>query len=304
MSCDNEFSTVLSKNAIMFLDEAVGFINMGIKERKNMVLAIVNIQLAVELSMKASIIDFYGIRKVLIDKQAQMTDLEIEQLFRENKLKVREYDSLKNFLKSNDKDGERYDFKKTQYKYMERFQNYRNQILHSSYIFSDKECEEMEKDLLYVLMHIIGVLMSNRMDDEYREFVQEYLNYKEYSKLMENPIYNHELQVFLERYYDKLYTCPHCGTKTVTPNRYCARCLTNFNVSNEIYAFVKCGWCGEEMVICDAANIENNNNMIRGLCLNCEEDTIVYKCPKCHSFVNAELFDSSECHEGFCKWNG
>lgn len=66
-----------------------------------MVLAIVNIQLAVELSMKASIVDFYGIRKVLIDKQVKMTDLEIEQLFRENKLKVREYDSLKNFLKAN-----------------------------------------------------------------------------------------------------------------------------------------------------------------------------------------------------------
>ena len=302
MSCDTEFSTVLSKNAIMFLDEAVGFINLGIKERKNMILAIVNIQLAVELSMKASIVDFYGIRKVLIDTQVKMTDLEIEQLFRENKLKVREYDSLKNFLKANNKDGERYNFEKTQYKYMERFQNYRNQILHSSYFFSDKECEEMERDLLYVLMHIIGVLMSDRMDDEYRKFVQEYLNYREYSKLIENPIYNHELQVFLERDYDKLYTCPHCGTKTVTPNRYCARCLTNFNVSNEIYAFVKCGWCGEEMVICDAANIENNNNMIRGLCLNCGEDTMVYKCPNCHSFVNAELFDRLDCHEGFCKW--
>ena len=304
MGCGIEFSAILNKNAIIFLNEAVRFINLGIKERKNMVLAIVNIQLAVELSMKASIVAFYGIRRVLIDKQAKMTDFEIEQLFRENKLKVREYDSLKNFLKSNDKDEERYKFEKIQYKYMERFQNYRNQILHSSYFFSDKECEEMEKDLLYVLMHIIGVLMSDRTDDEYREFVQEYLDYNEYSKLMKNPIYNRELQVFLERYYDKLYTCPYCGTKTVTPNRYCARCLTNFNVSNEIYAFVKCGYCGEEMVICDAANIECNNNMIRGLCLNCGEDTVVYKCPECDGFVNAELFDSSDCHEGFCKWRG
>ena len=58
MRLDNEFSTVLSKNAIMFLDQAVGFINLGMREQINMVLAIVNIQLAVELTMKASIIDY------------------------------------------------------------------------------------------------------------------------------------------------------------------------------------------------------------------------------------------------------
>ena len=59
----------------------------------------------------------------------------------------------------------------------------------------------------------------------------------------------------------------------------------------------------EKMVICDALNIEYNHNMARGLCLNCKEDTTVYKCPKCHRFVNAELFDERDCHEGFCKWD-
>lgn len=302
MSCDCEFSDILFQNAIMFLNEAVGFINSGVKERRNMVLAIVNIQLAVELFMKSSIVDFYGIRKVLIENQAKMEDSEIESLFRENRLKVREYESLKNFLKSDQSDHIRYNFEKDQYQYMERFHHYRGQILHSSYIFSDQEREEMEKDLLYVLMHIIGVMMHDSMDEEHAKFVQQYLVDNEYSKLMENPIYNQELQIFLENNYGKLYTCPICGTKTVTPYRYCARCLTDFDLSNDIYAFVKCGWCGEEMVICDAANIEINHNMIRGLCLNCDNDTMVYKCPKCHDFVNMELFDRSDCHEGFCKW--
>lgn len=53
------------------------------------------------------------------------------------------------------------------------------------------------------------------------------------------------------------------------------------------------------MVICDAVNIEYNNNYIRGYCLNCDNDTTVYKCPKCGQFINAELFDKTKCHEGF-----
>lgn len=60
-------------------------------------------------------------------------------------------------------------------------------------------------------------------------------------------------------------------------------------------------YCGEEMVICDAVNIEYNNNYIRGYCLNCDNDTTVYKCPKCGQFINAELFDKTKCHEGFCS---
>ena len=55
------------------------------------------------------------------------------------------------------------------------------------------------------------------------------------------------------------------------------------------------------MVICDAVNIEYNNNYIRGYCLNCDNDTTVYKCPKCGQFINAELFDKTKCYEGFCS---
>lgn len=39
------------------------------------------------------------------------------------------------------------------------------------------------------------------------------------------------------------------------------------------------------------------------VCLNCGEDTMVYKCPKCHNYVTSELFDLENCHEDFCKWD-
>lgn len=304
MDYQSKFIENLFQKAIIFLDESIGYINRGVSKRRNMVLAIINMQISMELALKSSLANYFGLRKILIDKQAQLSDEELQQLFNDNNLKIREYDSLKNFTKTPESANiEAYNFEKPQYKYMERFQKYRNQILHSSYIFSDNESKQMEKDLIYVFIHILGVLMSDRTEDEYRTFVHEYLNNNEYSILLKNPTYNSEFQLFLEEEYDKLYTCPYCNTKTVTPYKYCARCLTDFNVSSEIFAFVKCGCCGEEMVICDASNIENNNNYMRGLCLNCGEDTFVYKCPQCHNYVNAEIFDSHNCHEGFCKWN-
>ncbi|TWH78155.1 hypothetical protein [Sedimentibacter saalensis] len=301
MKWEHEFATALFNNAVIFLNEAVGFINLGLNERRNIVLSIVNIQIAIELALKSSIVNYYGVRTVLMDPQSRMTDEEIEKLFRENRLKLKEYNMLKNFTKTKDANIEVYNFEKTQYKHMEQFQKYRNQILHSSYIFSDEEIKKIEQDIIYVLIHIMGILMSDSTDYEYKHFMQEYLNGREYSKLLHNPIYNRELYEFLENEYDKLYTCPYCSTRTVTPYKYCARCLTNFDVSKDIFAFVKCGWCGEEMVICDSGNIEYNNNMIKGLCLNCGEDTIVYKCHKCHDFVNVELFDKSDCCENYCK---
>lgn len=303
MNYENKFIETLFQNAIIFLDEAIGYINRGVSDRRNMVLAIINMQISMELALKSSLANHFGLKKILIEKQAQLSNEELQHLFEDNNLKIREYDSLKNYIKTPEANIGAYDFEKPQYKYMERFQRYRNQILHSSYIFSDDECKQMEKDLIYVFIHILGVLLSDRTEEEYRKFVQEYLNNNEYSKLLKNPIYINEFQLFLQEEYDKLYTCPYCYTKTVTPYKYCARCLTNFNISCDIYAFVKCGWCGEEMVIFDAANIENNNNYMRGVCLNCGEDTYVYKCPRCHKYVNAELFDSSDCHEGFCKWD-
>ena len=191
------------------------------------------------------------------------------------------------------------DIERKEYKYMEMFQKYRNCVLHSSYHFSIEERKNIEKDIIYTLIHILGILMSEENKED-RIFMQEYLNGNEYAKLLENPVYIEELNAFLRKEYGHLYTCPYCSTKTLTPEYKCARC---FNVFSDPYFFgyVDCGYCGEDMVIFDAANIECNNNYMRGLCLNCENDTTVYKCPKCGRYINAELLDEANCHEGFCS---
>jgi|LGOV01.1.fsa_nt_gb hypothetical protein len=294
-----EFSEILFQNSIRFIDAGIGFINKGLDNYTCTVQAIVNIQLAMELALKSSIVSDYGIRTILKSSQNQMPNQEIEELFQNNRLKTREYNDIKNFAKSN---SCCYDFDKKEYKCMENFQRIRNGILHSSYIFSDEETEHIEKDIYYTLIHILGVLMSEDASLENRTFMQEYLNHHEYSKLLNNPKYVKELYRFLENEYDKLYICPYCSTSTMTPEHKCVVCFGIFKGSSS-YAYVDCGYCGEHMVICDAANIENNNNMIRGLCMNCREDTIVYKCNKCGEFINLESFDFEECREDHCKYD-
>ena len=210
-------------------------------------------------------------------------------------MKIREYDEIKNFTKGRER---LYNFERKEYQYMEMFQKYRNCVLHSSYIFNEQERQSVEKDVIYALIHILGILMSEETGIENRKFMQEYLNDSQYAILLQNPIYNHELYNFLKKEYEDLYTCPYCSTRTMTIDYKCARCFNTFS-DRHFFQYVTCGYCGEDMVICDAANIGYNNNYIRGLCLNCGNDTMVYKCSKCGQYVNAELFDMTKCHEGF-----
>lgn len=246
MMFESEFIKGLFQNAIFFLDEAISYINRGVSDRRNMILAIINMQISMELALKSSLATNFGLRTILVEKQANLSEKELQRLYEENNLKIKEYDSLKNFLKTPQGNIEAYNFEKPQYKYMERFQKYRNRILHSSYVFSNDEIQQMESDLIYVLIHILGVILSDRTDEEYRTFVQEYLNGREYSKLLKNSVYNKELQIFLQEEYDKLYMCPICGVNTLTPYKFCARCLANFDIPSA-YAFVKCGNCGDQL---------------------------------------------------------
>ncbi|MEE1257061.1 MAG: hypothetical protein UHN47_11165 [Lachnospiraceae bacterium] len=137
---------------------------------------------------------------------------------------------------------------------METFRKYRNCVLHSSYVFSEQERNDAEKDIMYALIHILGILMSGENTED-RQFMQEYLNHSQYALLLKNLIYNHKMYIFLKKEYEDLYTCPYCSTRTMTIEYKCARCFNVFS-DRHFLGYVNCGYCGEEMVICDAVNIE------------------------------------------------
>lgn len=99
MKFEKEFAQLLFRNAVIFIDSAIGYINKGLDSYVNMLQAIVNLQFAMELALKSSVVSYCGIRTVLVSKQSNLSDSEIEDLYSANKLKVREFDDIKNFTK-------------------------------------------------------------------------------------------------------------------------------------------------------------------------------------------------------------
>lgn len=171
MKYEKEFARSLFKNAVIFLDSAIKYFNEGLDYHVNMVQSIVNLQFALELALKSSVTSQYGIRTILINKQKELKDSELEELYLANKLKVREYDDIKNYIKGK---GYLFGFNRKEYKYMEMFQKYRNCVLHSSYHFSVDEKQDIEKEIIYTLIHVLGILMSAEITED-RIFMQEYL---------------------------------------------------------------------------------------------------------------------------------
>ncbi|WP_369282216.1 hypothetical protein [Oscillibacter sp. GMB15532] len=293
----DEIYSSIFLNATVFLNSSIKSVNSGLNYYKNKVLSIVNLQMALELAIKAKIVSDYGVVNILQNVNSDITDNELEEMYYSNKLIVREFDNLKNFLKSKN----RFNFDKPEYLYIERFQKWRNKLVHFNYSFSDEENSQIEKDIIHVLVYILGVLMSDDVNDDDRTYMQDHIDMDEYGKLMKNAIYFDTLSDMIDSEYGDPYYCPICDRKLLTPNKKCLGCLLSFKDS-PCYGFVKCTYCHEDMVIYDKANIKYNKNMIRGLCLYCKNYTTVYECPKCGIAVNMESFDKTDCSPEYCKW--
>ena len=297
---DSIIKTALFRNAIVFLNEAIYRFNLGIENYDNKVLSIVDLQMSLELAIKFTIANYRSASSIFEDKSVVgLSEEEILSLFLDNKLKVKEFEQLKNYLK-----GDRFfctEFS-SEFSYMEKFQNYRNKLVHQSYNFSEDENAAIEKDIIHIIVYILYRLLSNDVSSsDYKEYLYEYIPQEEYQKLLSNAIFAAEIQSKFECEYGKLYLCPLCSTRSLTPLKKCYRCLESFDDRN-FFGYVTCNYCDEDFVIFDAGNIDCNNGFIKGLCLNCEEDTIVYKCKKCGGYSNLEAFERKKCTPEHCLW--
>ena len=52
MKFEKEFAQLLFRNAVIFIDSAIGYINKGLDSYVNMLQAVVNLQFAMELALK------------------------------------------------------------------------------------------------------------------------------------------------------------------------------------------------------------------------------------------------------------
>lgn len=293
----NKLYQKLFLNTNIFLNAAIYNLNKGFDSHNNRVLAVVSTQMALELAIKTRITKDYGIRIILEGDISSATNEDIWEGYENNSLRIKEFEQLKNFLKS------KIDYNKYftgEYTYMERFQKYRNKLVHFDYNFTEHELEQMESDIIHVIVNILHILISTNVShDEYRKFMEEYIDSTEYQKLLSNSLYQVALQNIIIREYGETYLCPICSRNLFLPIKKCLGCLSDFN-NPSAFGFVNCNYCGKETVIYDACNIEHNLTL-RGLCLYCENDAVIYKCPKCGNTLNLENSKEHSCTPDYCS---
>lgn len=254
-------------------------------ERNLLTLTCISFQISLELAIKSLIIERSGIRQVVTKKQQNLTDSEIEKLFKDNELKTLDFDVQKNFVKSKNFIG---DLTKDDFKTIDEFQTYRNRIVHFSYKFYEGDLFDLKYDLIYYMIRIIfKVLQSKRHQDERpSEFLEYTLGDELHKKLIHYTPYVYAMQRLATENSRRVFDCIVCNNRTYSQDEdYCYCC----NFLGEDYNMIDCDYCKEKRcVIYDNLNIHLNQNEMKGLCLNCGEDGIIYQCPKCELAYNLE----------------
>ena len=199
---ESKISTSLFQNSTIFLNDAIKHFNNNKQDHSTRILAVVEVQMAIELAMKYRIAEEYGSKIIFDNVPSDIDDNELEKMFTENKLTTREFENLKNFLKGKEEFCRKLS---NEFKYMEKFQLYRNKLVHLSYNFSQKELNELEDDIIHVIVYILHTLLSGKVSaDEYRIFLYEYIEHKEYEKLLSNRKFYLALNDILNKEYSKV----------------------------------------------------------------------------------------------------
>lgn len=279
----------LYNNSTLFLKDGIERLvnkddgNDDYIEHDLLTLTCTSFQISLELAIKSLIIEREGIRMVIEKKQQNLTDNDIEILFRNNGLKTLDFDAQKNFIKSRNFID---DLTKNDFKIIDEFQTYRNKIVHFSYKFCNEDLFDLKYDIIYYLIRIIIKVLQPKkhQDQKPSEFFQYILGKELYLKLIHYSPYIQAMRTLANENSLKVFNCLDCNQRTYSQDEdYCYCC----NFSGEFYNMINCDSCNEKKsVIYDNLNIHLNQNEARGLCLNCGNDVIVYQCPKCESTYN------------------
>lgn len=307
MSLDTTAYDAIANNSILFLKKAITQLTEDNDidkpmERKDAILSSIYIQLSLELAIKAIVVKKTGFKNILnISRHNMDTEVDLLRKFNNNEIKVKEFETLKNFLKGS---INTFPLNKLEIAYIEKFQKYRNKLVHLNYNFNTKELGDMKKDLIYIIVHVIIKILAEGKDTIPSVFYISNLEHGEFQKLINYGLYRTEMVILAKQLSSRVYFCPVCSNDSLFfEEKFCYTCLSHFD-DEDSFGFIDCNYCGDSnSVFYDRLNIHSNRHLIRGLCLNCKEDHMVYECPECgESYsIDTTLLDNQKCRNGICK---
>ncbi len=294
----------VTDNSFLFLKEALGRLlerDCEYQEIDNELLTLTcaELQIALELAVRATIIRKIGIAGVLKEDQKRLSEEEIYKHYKNKTLKLEDFDKLKNFLKKKNLTS----LVKKEFHEIDRFQLYRNKIVHFACAFSDDDLFNLRDDILYYIVHVVLVLLSEDTKDESpTDYLQRKLSYDFYQRLKKYTPYIRAMERYASKMTDPVWTCIGCFNRTYSPEYdYCYVCGYETLIG---YRRVDCASCGtKNSVIYDHLDIHNegNHHRMNGMCLDCEEKTEVFECPECGE-AHDTIMDWKHiyCREGHC----
>lgn len=270
----------LEKNSILFLKKAIESSNLldnKMIDTEQMLFLCVHTQLALELVMKSMVISKESLKAILKNgKYDNYSESEIISLYMDNNVTVKSFEDIKNYVKSN---SSIFNITKQDIKYIDLFQLYRNKIVHLNYHFNEDEYKQVKVSFIYVLVHIVlKMLSANHLSVS--EFLQEHCF--DITKVIKNKDFCDEMEKYVAENYEEAWLCPICSRKTnVAELKQCCTCLSEFD-NSIIFGQEACINCGkEDSIIYDNLNIDINEGVIDGLCLNCKCKVQIYDCYYC-----------------------
>lgn len=177
------------------------------------------------------------------------------------------------------------------------FQRYRNRLIHLNLPLEESDLFDLKYEFIYIIVHVIVTILTEIDYMSSSDFYEKHLNNDDYKKLIKYKPYVEEMKLVAMKHSNFVYKCPKCNEKSfATDKEICYCCNLQLNGAIEC---IDCNSCNSpNCIIFDYLNIEINDNIINGLCLNCDETINIFKCPICNSilqFHNNEELENNSC---------
>lgn len=295
----------IRENSWLFLRKAIKELishddsNDDILHKDKAIMAISLIQMSFELSLVAYFVETDGIKGIVKGSDASLSEQELLVKYENNELVTKSFNSLKQIAKER---GSL--FNEDDEYFIEMFQKIRNKVVHLNYEFDDGDLYDFKYDLIYFIVKVIIPTLANEYLNP-SEAISTNIESADFLELIHFPPYAYEMHKIAKENSLHVYPCIHCGNESLAVDigeEYCYSCCEDLSQAG----FIDCPYCkSERSMIYDALNIDCQiDRTLKGLCLKCEEDDLVYVCKECGAEVALEANISlGKCSPGFCEWS-